>query len=50
MQKGVIFVRAHVDATWRSGARGSATQTVRVPAWHGCDVYIYIYLLVLVWL
>ena len=33
-----------MDATWRSGPCGSASQTARVRAWHIDDVYVYILL------
>ena len=31
-------MRVHVDATWHARPCGHA----RVPAWHGCDYYSYL--------
>ena len=40
-KNGLIYARAHVDATWHARPRGHA----RLPAWRGCDVDAYLYLL-----
>ena len=37
MQKAVFTARGHVDATWHSGPRGSATRA------HGAYLYIYLF-------
>ena len=40
-KKGGLFAQGHVDATWHSGPRGSATRTHAAPT--QCDVtYLYL--------
>ena len=44
-KKGLIFAPGHVDATWHSGPRGSATRAHAsayvAHMWHMCIIYIY---------
>ena len=41
---GLFFARGHVDATWQSRPRGSATWTHAAPTQQGEVSHIYIYI------
>ena len=40
-KRGYISRGTHVDATWHARPHAEPRGPTRVPAWHGCDVYIY---------
>ena len=45
-KRGLIFAQGHVDATWHSWPRGSATRAHAAPTRHGCDV-LFIFIVII---